>query len=262
MIDAKTLVRALVLAAPLLSVTDALAASDPTGVWLNDEGRGAIEIKDCGGKLCGHVVWLRDTNDAKGCGKQIIGEAKSVGRGMWDGGWIYSPEKKRKYDVELKPLADGNLRVKGYAGTKLFSKTMIWTPAPADLARCDGTVTAATTDNAAPVPAAPAATAKADVIEPNEPRPAAAAKPKPAPEQPRATAKSASPEDETAPEAKPDEPQVAEAEPLEDEDGADEAPFEDLKNMQLGNGYGFKEVGNGKCRLKVPFVTVTVDCPE
>ncbi len=72
-------------------------------------------------------------------------------RGTWDNGWIYSPEKKKKYDVELKPLSDGNLRVKGYAGTKLFSKTMIWTPAPADLVRCGDEQTAAAPRGRAPV---------------------------------------------------------------------------------------------------------------
>ncbi|MFN0219878.1 MAG: DUF2147 domain-containing protein, partial [Hyphomicrobium sp.] len=113
-----------VLAGLTLTATLALAGADPTGVWLNDTGRGAIEIKPCGDKLCGHVVWVKDETDAKkGCGRQIIGDAKSVGGGRWDNGWIYSPEKKRNYDVELKPMDDGNLRVTGYAGVKFLSKT-------------------------------------------------------------------------------------------------------------------------------------------
>jgi hypothetical protein len=34
-------------------------------------------------------------------------------------------------------VPDGSkLKVVGYAGTKLFSETMVWTRAPADLQRC------------------------------------------------------------------------------------------------------------------------------
>lgn len=120
----------------LVPLAAATAANDPTGVWFNDTGRGAVEIKPCGSALCGHVVWVKDTTDTKGCGRQIIGNAAKVGAATWDNGWIYSPEKKQKYDVELKPLSNGTLQVTGYMGTKMFSKTMIWKRAPADLARC------------------------------------------------------------------------------------------------------------------------------
>ncbi|MGE5266752.1 MAG: DUF2147 domain-containing protein, partial [Deltaproteobacteria bacterium] len=125
------------------------AAGDPTGVWMNDTGRGAVEIKNCGSSLCGHVVWVKDLGDTKGCGRQIIGNAAKVGNGVWDNGWIYSPEKKQKYDVELKPLSNGTLQVTGYAGTKLFSKTMIWKRAPSDLVRCGEEQTVAKADPAA-----------------------------------------------------------------------------------------------------------------
>lgn len=127
---------ALALALSILVPNAASAASDPTGIWMNDTGRGAVEIKKCGKRLCGHVVWVKDEKDTDGCGRQIIGNVGKVRDGMWDRGWIYSPERKRRYDVELRPLKNGNLRVKGYAGTKLFSKTMIWKPAPADLKLC------------------------------------------------------------------------------------------------------------------------------
>jgi uncharacterized protein (DUF2147 family) len=124
----------------------AARAAEPTGVWMNDTGRGAIEIKPCGAALCGHVVWVKDPTDTKGCGRQIIGDAAKVGAGVWDNGWIYSPEKKQKYDVELKPLSNGTLQVTGYAGMKMFSKTMIWKRAPADLVRCGAQETVAKAD--------------------------------------------------------------------------------------------------------------------
>jgi uncharacterized protein (DUF2147 family) len=119
-----------------LASTPAVAAESPIGVWLDDTGRGAVEIIECGpGKLCGKLVWLQDAKNAKACGTPIIGDVQQAGE-SWDGGWIYSPEKKSKYDVELTRRGD-QLTVLGYAGTKLFSKEMTWTRAPANLVRCD-----------------------------------------------------------------------------------------------------------------------------
>jgi uncharacterized protein (DUF2147 family) len=243
-------------AAVVLASGSASAASDPTGVWVNDTGRGAIEIKQCGDGLCGHVVWVKDPADTKGCGRQIIGDATPAGSGTWDNGWIYSPEKKKKYDVELKPLSDGNLRVTGYAGTKLFSKKMIWTPAPADLVRC-GTQQAAA--QPAPVPAAEAAPApatgstKAASVEelklraktaPAEQKTAAAT-----PEAPAAETKSAP----AAPAAK------SEPAPTEPEQ---EVASEDSEEGGLADKLGefIKKGPDGKCKLDLPWVKVDFNC--
>ncbi len=110
---------------------------NPIGVWLDHTGRGAIEIADCAGKLCGRLVWLQKETHTKACGTQIIGDVRPIGGGRWDRGWIYDPEKKSRYDVELTPAGD-KMRVTGYLGTKFLSRTMTWTRAPADLKRCDG----------------------------------------------------------------------------------------------------------------------------
>jgi hypothetical protein len=98
-----------------------------------------VEITDCGGKLCGHLVWFKDGKHSKeGCNFQIIGNVRPVGGNKWDGGWIVDPDKdpKKKYDVEITPLGDQKLKVMGYAGMKFLSETMTWTRAPADLKKC------------------------------------------------------------------------------------------------------------------------------
>ena len=114
----------------------ASAASGPLGTWIDHTGRGAVEISECNGALCGRVVWLKEAKDEDGCNLQIIGNAKPVAGGKWNGGWIWDPERQSKYDVELTPIGDRKLRVHGYAGMKLFGETMTWTRAPADLPRC------------------------------------------------------------------------------------------------------------------------------
>jgi len=113
-------------------------ADSITGVWIDHTGRGGVEISECEANLCGRIVWLKDAANNKGCGIQVIGNAKPLGKGTWDGGWIYDPEKNAKYSVELKSVGPDKLRVMGYMGSKLFSETMIWKRAPADLTRCNG----------------------------------------------------------------------------------------------------------------------------
>ena len=112
------------------------AAGEPTGVWIDHTGRGAVEITNCGGSLCGRVVWLKDTARNETCGKQVIGNVKPVGGGQWDNGWIYDVDEDRRYDVEITPMGD-RLKVMGYMGNKFLSETMTWRRAPADLKRCD-----------------------------------------------------------------------------------------------------------------------------
>lgn len=248
--------------APAL-VENASAASDPTGIWMNDTGRGAIEIKHCGDTLCGNVVWVKSSADADGCGKQIIGNVAPVGGGRWDNGWIYSPEKGRKYDVELTPLANGNLKVVGYAGMKFLSKTMIWKPAPADLQLCSGAetdkkpdITASTT----PPQGAPKAETPATV--PDAPANQASvtnAKPDAKTEEATAPAKEKAASDDKA----------VKAEAAPDDQGADKSSDKDndlagalgkLKIGDLSLDKVLTKTKSGKCKLDLPWFKVTIDC--
>lgn len=273
----------------LIAIDDARAGSDPMGVWVDDTGRGAVEIKACGNALCGHVVAVKNANDTKGCGKQIIGDAQSVGGGRWDNGWIYSPEKRKNYDVELKPLNDGTLRVVGYAGTKLFSRTMIWTRAPADLKRC-GTTDAkvapqpATPTVAATAPAksatpAPVATVPAAAPSPpakvtSAPETAAAEKPTVSTDEtaraaPPVIAKSDAAENSAAEDNKTAEANN-DADDEADNDTRGEKPGErksgsglKLGNLKLGDLDLDKVISrtkSGKCKLDLPWVKVKFDC--
>lgn len=226
------------------------AGSDPLGVWLDDTGRGAIEIKPCGSNLCGYVVAVKNANDTKGCGKQIIGDAKPVDGGRWDNGWIYSPEKRKNYDVELKPMSNGTLRVVGYAGTKLFSRTMIWTAAPADLKRCDAV------DATAP----PATEAKAEPTEtPAKPVATAPEGAQPNTEAAKTVAKDAKPETPAA-----DVAEVPSKSETESEGG--EQPGErttgksGLKIGDLDLDKVLTRTESGKCKLDLPWVKVKFDC--
>ena len=148
----KLTIRTLTLAAAgaIIWTSGSHAATDPTGIWFDHNGRGAVEIAPCasGKGLCGYVVHIKEAKNAKRCGMQILGNVTPNG-----GGWIYSPDRGKKYSVELTRLSDDRLRVIGNAGS-FFSKTYTWNRAPDDVARC-GEQTAA-------APAKPVETKKAD----------------------------------------------------------------------------------------------------
>jgi uncharacterized protein (DUF2147 family) len=136
-----------------LAGTATALAADPRGVWIDHTGRGAVEITECGNRLCGRIVWVKSKGHAEGCNVQVIGNARPVGGGKWDGGWILDPEENRKYDVELTPLGRDRMRVLGYLGIKMFGETMTWRRAPGDLERCDKAKPKATNASAPPPPA-------------------------------------------------------------------------------------------------------------
>ncbi len=115
----------------------AVAQTQPTGVWIDHTGRGAVEITECNGALCGHIVWVKDANHGNTCRNQVIGDVRPVRNNTWDRGWILDPDDNSRYSVELKPMGKDRLRVVGYMGSKLLSETMTWKRAPADLQRCD-----------------------------------------------------------------------------------------------------------------------------
>lgn len=148
------------IAGTLACSATAHAASDPTGVWLDHNGRGAVEIGPCadGNGLCGYVVHIKDPANAGRCGMQILGNVTPGG-----GGWIYSPERKRKYPVALTRLSGNSLRVVGNAGS-MFNRTFTWNRAPDDVARCGETVAK---PSAAPAEPQSAATAPETAPEPN-----------------------------------------------------------------------------------------------
>ena len=58
-------------------------AADPTGIWYDHTGRGAVEIVKCGSNLCGKLVWLKNASHKEGCGLQILGDVKPVSTGVW-----------------------------------------------------------------------------------------------------------------------------------------------------------------------------------
>ena len=244
------------LAVALLSTGAARANSSPLGLWIDHTGRGAVEIVNCGDKLCGFVVWVKDAKDAEGCGEKIIGDVKSVGGGKWDNGWIWDPDSSSKYDVELTPMGD-QMRVMGYAGTKWLSETYTWKRAPADLKKCSKPGQA--TDTPAPKPAAdatpvPPKEEKVASIDPVTPAPAPATAPKKVAE--------VAPEADDAPVAKSTEaaPKTKQA---KKKDGPNAATLvarmvEAMDDEDDGASKPEKPRAKKNCKMEVPYLDMVV----
>jgi uncharacterized protein (DUF2147 family) len=182
----------------LVSATLGLSSSAPAaggvgeqGLWYNDSGKGAVEIRPCAtsgrdsNKLCGVIVWLKQPNGKNGqpltdgynsdpskrkrpiCGLPVLGALQRVSEGGYDNGWVYDPEQGQAFDAAIQLSSADKLVLTGYKGIKFFSKSFLWKRAPADLPRCAGTAAARETENTVgavqPGAAAPAAAAKTKV---------------------------------------------------------------------------------------------------
>jgi|JRHI01.1.fsa_nt_gi uncharacterized protein (DUF2147 family) len=253
------------IAVALLSTGAARADSSPLGIWIDHTGRGAVEIVNCGDKLCGFVAWVKDAKDAEGCGEKIIGDVKSVGGGKWDNGWIWDPDSSSKYDVELTPMGD-QMRVVGYAGTKWLSETYTWKRAPADLKKCSKAAQA--TDTPASKPAdtpAPKPAADATPVTPKEQKVASIDPVTPAPAAPAPEAKKTAevtPEAGDAPVAKSTEP-APKTKQAKKKDGPNAATLvarmvEAMDDEDDGASKPEKTRAKKNCKMEVPYLDMVV----
>jgi uncharacterized protein (DUF2147 family) len=122
--------------------TPAIAA-DAVGNWLTPGGRGMVAVTDCGGALCGNIVWLKEPNDADGQplrdhlnkdedlrGRKIMGlpillGLTPQGANVWQGA-VYDPERGRSFDVTLTFDGANQMSLRGCGLGGLVCKTQIW----------------------------------------------------------------------------------------------------------------------------------------
>ena len=99
----------------------AQTAGRPEGVWLL-EGKAAVDIFDCGGLMCGRIVWLQVPRNLLGqmdrdfrnpdpalrgrelCGQTILWGMRPDGPDRWKDGWFYNPDDgvTYRFSAQLK----------------------------------------------------------------------------------------------------------------------------------------------------------------
>lgn len=104
------------------------------GVWRNPKNSVHVDIRRCGAKACGYVVWASEKAKAdarKGTDKPLIGmrlfenldPSKS---GVWRGK-VFVPDQNRTFSGSAQPLDGKTLRAKGCLFGNVLCKSQIWT---------------------------------------------------------------------------------------------------------------------------------------
>ena len=118
-------------------------SADPRGVWLTKDGNSHIEIRSCGKKLCGKIVWIDEPNNADGSpkldtknknkalqtrpilGLELLSGFTDAGGGKWTKGRIYNPEDGQTYRSKLEVKDQDTLDVSGCV--LIFCQAQSWT---------------------------------------------------------------------------------------------------------------------------------------
>jgi len=120
-------------------------AGDPTGTWLTEGGKSRVRVANCGGALCGTVIWLKDPNDrdtgqpvtdknnadASKRNRPVIGvdimiAMKPSGAPDKWAGEVYNPEDGQTYTGSLTVLDGRTVELKGCVFGGLICKGQTW----------------------------------------------------------------------------------------------------------------------------------------
>jgi uncharacterized protein (DUF2147 family) len=132
-------------AAALVALAGPALAADPAGMWLTQSGNSRIRLADCGGALCGTIVWLKEPNDPDTgkpktdknnsdaskrsrplIGVQIVLGMKPAGTDKWSG-QVYNAEDGKTYSGNLTFSGGNSLQLQGCALGGLVCKGQTWT---------------------------------------------------------------------------------------------------------------------------------------
>ena len=108
----------------------------------------AVQIFDCGGVLCGRIVWLQRPRDAAGhlvrdkknpdpalqqrplCGQTVLWGLQPAGPDRWKDGWLYNPDDGNTYRVNAQLSAADTMIARIYLGIPLFGETLVMRRVP------------------------------------------------------------------------------------------------------------------------------------
>ena len=128
-----------------LSVLSSAAfAADPQGIWLSGDGGTKVHISNCGGKLCGKVIWLKEPIDSKTgkpktdalnpdpakqsrpmIGLQVVQGLTPSGTDRWSG-QIYNADDGKTYASNMQMASDDTAKVEGCV-LGILCKGQTWT---------------------------------------------------------------------------------------------------------------------------------------
>jgi uncharacterized protein (DUF2147 family) len=123
-------------------------AADPLGTWLTGDKKGKVHIVNCGGAICGNLVWLLEPNDPDtnkpkldknnaDAGKKsrpligvpIVLNMKPNGDGSSWEGQVYNAEDGSTYSGSFTMTSATSAQLKGCVMGGLICKSQTWTKA-------------------------------------------------------------------------------------------------------------------------------------
>ncbi len=119
------LISAAVTALTLVAATSAYAA-EPFGTWTRPSTGTQVSFYDCGGKLCGKVVGVKDQTKKDTVGKVIMTGAAKDGANTWKGD-LLNLEDGKTYSGVVTLEGPKALNLKGCALGGLVCKGETWT---------------------------------------------------------------------------------------------------------------------------------------
>ena len=133
-----------VLLAVSVTVSALARTTDVTGVWMSEDGRTKVRVTDCGGALCGRIVWLKEPIDPKTgkprtdtlkpdaskrerpmLGLMVVHGLRPVGNDRWAGP-IYHADEGMMIQVSLVVENEKHATMRGCV-LKVVCKSEHWT---------------------------------------------------------------------------------------------------------------------------------------
>ena len=137
---------AVLLSAIVVALIAPAHAADPLGTWLTGDKKGKVHITNCGGAICGNLVWLQepidpDTNKPKldknnaEAGKKtrpligipIVLNMKPNGDGSKWEGQVYNAEDGGTYTGSFMLTGANSAELKGCVMGGIICKSQTWT---------------------------------------------------------------------------------------------------------------------------------------
>src|SRR5580698_5991165 len=126
---------AIVLSTIALTPSGPARAADPLGTWYTADKDSQVRITNCGGALCGSLVWLKEPNNPDAgkqsrplLGVQIVLAMKPSGTpDQWSGN-VYNASDGKTYTGSFTMTGPNTAELKGCV-MSVICKTQTWTRA-------------------------------------------------------------------------------------------------------------------------------------
>jgi len=119
-------------------------AAEPVGTWFTGDKKGKVKIVNCGGAICGSLIWLQEPNDpethqpktdkhnadASKQGRPLLGipivlSMKPNGADAWQG-QVYNAEDGSTYSGSFTMTGANSAELKGCVMGGLICKAQTW----------------------------------------------------------------------------------------------------------------------------------------